>query len=102
MLGRNILFGGAASIMLIVVGLVAGARLSEPTPVDAAASPPRAAIGSRPMSVPATGGPASQSSTCASECQTLHDRCRVQTKGSSVCDAERQRCLEVCLQRKRR
>lgn len=43
-----------------------------------------------------------QATSCASECQTQHDRCRVQTKGSPSCDAERQRCLEICLQRKRR
>ncbi len=43
-----------------------------------------------------------QSSTCAAECQTHHDRCRVRTKGSSVCDGERQACLEKCLQRKSR
>ena len=42
-----------------------------------------------------------QSPTCASDCQAQHNRCRVQTKGSSACDAERQRCLEVCLQKKK-
>jgi hypothetical protein len=43
-----------------------------------------------------------QGPTCASECQTQHNQCRVQTKGSSSCDAQRQRCLEVCLQKRKR
>ena len=43
-----------------------------------------------------------QSGTCAADCQTHHDRCRVRTKGSPTCDAERQACLEKCLQKKAR
>jgi len=43
-----------------------------------------------------------ESNSCASECQARHDRCRVQTKGSATCDAERQYCLEICLQKKKR
>lgn len=42
------------------------------------------------------------SSSCVDQCQSHHDRCRVQTKGSPACDAERQRCLEQCLIRKRK
>lgn len=38
--------------------------------------------------------------SCASECQARHDRCRVETKGSRACDEARQRCLQVCLQKK--
>lgn len=40
--------------------------------------------------------------SCASECQAQHDRCRVETKGSRTCDEARQRCLQVCLQKKRK
>lgn len=49
-----------------------------------------------------TDAAAAQSSSCVDQCQANHDRCRVQTKGSPVCDAERQRCLEQCLIRKRK
>lgn len=61
---------------------------------------PSAAIATTPQS--RLGVVLVEGSSCASECQGQHDRCRVQTKGSSVCDAERQRCLEVCLQRKKK
>ena len=40
--------------------------------------------------------------SCASECQSAHDRCRVETKGSRTCDESRQRCLQVCLQKKKK
>ncbi|MEZ5815703.1 MAG: hypothetical protein R3D44_01295 [Hyphomicrobiaceae bacterium] len=40
--------------------------------------------------------------SCVSKCQAQHDRCRVATKGSRSCDEERQRCLEACLQKKRK
>lgn len=43
-----------------------------------------------------------QSATCAADCQTHHDRCRVRTKGSSSCDSEREQCLQKCLQKKGR
>ena len=67
-----------------------------PAPRDTAAIAPAAAPQSRsPVLV-------AQSSSCAGECQAQHDRCRVQTKGSPSCDAERQRCLEICLQKKKK
>ena len=64
----------------------------------------------RPIASAVTAGPpqsrpgviVAESTTCAGECQGQHDRCRVQTKGSPSCDAERQRCLEVCLHKKRK
>jgi hypothetical protein len=40
--------------------------------------------------------------SCASECQSQHDRCRVETKGSRTCDEVRQHCLQICLQKKRK
>lgn len=43
-----------------------------------------------------------QSTSCAAECQAQHDSCRVRTKGSPSCDAERQACLQKCLQKRPR
>ncbi len=43
-----------------------------------------------------------EDSTCATACQSSHDHCRVATKGSSKCDADRQRCLQACLGSRRR
>lgn len=40
--------------------------------------------------------------SCASDCQSQHDRCRVETKGSPTCDEIRQRCLQVCLQKRKK
>lgn len=68
---------------------------SGPQTTDSSASPP-------PQLNASPGVAVAQSTSCASECQTQHDRCRVQTKGSPSCDAERQRCLEICLQKKKR
>lgn len=53
--------------------------------------------------LPASGGVSvARNSSCASDCQAQHDRCRVVTKGSRTCDEERQRCLEICLQKKKK
>jgi hypothetical protein len=53
--------------------------------------------------LPASGGVSiARNSSCASDCQTQHDRCRVVTKGSRTCDEDRQRCLEICLQKKKK
>ena len=43
-----------------------------------------------------------QDGSCANACQTQHDQCRVQTKGSPSCDVARQRCLQACIAGKRR
>ena len=57
-----------------------------------------------PNALPAIQAPAivAQDSTCAGACQAQHDQCRVQTKGSPSCDAERQRCLQACIAAKKR
>jgi hypothetical protein len=57
-----------------------------------------------PNALPAIQAPAviAQDGSCVSACQTRHDQCRVQTKGSPTCDAERQRCLQACLAAKKR
>jgi hypothetical protein len=43
-----------------------------------------------------------QGNSCANACQAEHDRCRVQRKGSPSCDAERQACLQKCLEQRKR
>ncbi len=35
--------------------------------------------------------------TCASDCRFRHNQCRIDTKGSSRCDAALQACLRGCL-----
>lgn len=56
-----------------------------------------------PNALPAIQAPAivAQDNSCASVCQSQHDQCRVQTKGSPSCDAARQRCLQTCLASKK-
>ena len=87
-----------------VLGAAAPAKSREPRDPAPAAQPCRhtAPHAHAPLIVPASGVAVAQSTSCASECQARHDRCRVETKGSPSCDSERQRCLEVCLQRKKR
>ncbi|MDX2155972.1 MAG: hypothetical protein SFW09_05605 [Hyphomicrobiaceae bacterium] len=62
------------------------------------------ATGSSPPATPppATSFTVTDNRSCASDCQAAHDQCRVQRKGSPSCDAERQACLEKCLQKKKR
>jgi hypothetical protein len=82
------------------LGLTTVAQGEEPAPGQ-----PPAVDASRPAihtPVQPLGIAVAQTASCASECQAQHDRCRVQTKGSPSCDAERQRCLEICLQKKKR
>jgi hypothetical protein len=57
-----------------------------------------------PNALPAIQAPAvvAQDNSCASVCQTQHDQCRVQTKGSPACDAARQRCLQACIAGKKK
>ncbi len=57
-----------------------------------------------PHALPAIQAPAviAQDGSCAGACQTRHDQCRVQTKGSPSCDTDRQRCLQACLAAKKR
>ncbi len=56
-----------------------------------------------PNALPAVQAPAvvAQDNSCAGRCQTEHDQCRVQTKGSPNCDAARQRCLQACIASKK-
>jgi hypothetical protein len=85
--------------LVAYLGLTSMAGDDEPAPAPPAphASPPAAQT---LVQSPAVA--VAQSTSCAGECQAEHDRCRVQTKGSPSCDAERQRCLEVCLKKKKR
>ena len=93
MLRDNITCIGLAALL----GMTPAGHCGEP------GVPGPAAVQSAPHELLRPPGPAvAQATSCASECQTQHDRCRVQTKGSPSCDAERQRCLEICLQRKKR
>ena len=93
--------------IIIVMAAVAGVVMTV-SAGDRDAPPVTAAVPSlqstgpnlSPLTVPVPTG--TQSATCAADCQTHHDRCRVRTKGSSSCDAERQACLEKCLQKKPR
>lgn len=53
---------------------------------------------------PAVSAPVvvAQDGSCANACQAQHDQCRVATKGSPNCDTARQRCLQSCIQNKRK
>jgi hypothetical protein len=85
-------------LVLALLGALAattGARAAEPAPAPNAVAPG--------PSVPhEMSKPIIVARSCASECQAQHDRCRVVTKGSRTCDEERQRCLEICLQKKKK
>jgi hypothetical protein len=57
-----------------------------------------------PNARPAISAPVlvAEQSSCANTCQARHDQCRVATKGSPSCDAQRQQCLRACLAKKQR
>ncbi len=95
-----------AAVACIVMTVSAGDRDAPPVtaaiPALQVAEPTRTPEpkGPEPGGTPAPV--AAPSATCAADCQTHHDRCRVRTKGSPSCDAERQACLQKCLQKKTR
>lgn len=70
-----------------------GAAASDPVPLQPSQS-----------AFPAVTAPVvvAQDGSCASACQAEHDKCRVATKGSSQCDALRQRCLQSCIAAKKK
>lgn len=82
-----------------VMGLVMAAACA----VSAMAAEP-AALQPSASSLPAIQAPVivAQDASCANACQSEHDRCRVQTKGSPSCDGARQRCLQACIASKRK
>ncbi|MBS0244633.1 MAG: hypothetical protein JSS20_20875 [Proteobacteria bacterium] len=84
---RNIV--GLALAALLALALRAGAEEPRPTP---AAEPPASQSTAR----------IAEGQTCPGECQARHDQCRVQTKGSPSCDAERQACLQKCITKKKK
>ena len=43
--------------------------------------------------------PRAEANACAAGCRQQHNQCRIQTKGSSSCDAQLQRCLQGCIRR---
>lgn len=81
---------------LAIIVVLAGAA-------SAGAAEP-AALQTAPSALPAVSAPAvvADNSSCAGTCQTLHDQCRVSTKGGPDCDSERQRCVQRCIARKSR
>ena len=98
MLRRNIIGLALLGCMTLAAAALVLAPSPEPArPFVSAATSTASAPQSRPGVVVAESA-----TTCAGECQGQHDRCRVQTKGSPSCDAERQRCLEICLHKKRK
>jgi hypothetical protein len=80
---RHIIIGAAIAVLTCL----------PPTAVD----PPATSQDAAGLS----GAQIAESTSCASACQAAHDRCRVLRKGSPSCDAERQGCLEKCLQKRR-
>ncbi len=55
-----------------------------------------------PFALPAERGPVVVAEdSCANACQTRHNQCRVETKGSPACDEVRQRCLQACIAKKK-
>jgi hypothetical protein len=88
----NIIGVALIAVLCLSTAAQGGEPVADLPPVDA----PRQAT---PAHAP-PGIAVAQTTSCASECQAQHDRCRVQTKGSPSCDADRQRCLEICLQKK--
>jgi len=96
--GRDVLRRIMCSLALAaVIGWSASENLTKVELLEPAEQTPQTMVtsGAPPVTV-------AQSPGCVSECQTQHDRCRVATKGSRSCDEERQRCLEICLQKKRK
>ncbi|MGE0698855.1 MAG: hypothetical protein AB7O57_07150 [Hyphomicrobiaceae bacterium] len=98
MLNRRAL--GMAAIVLAALAIGTVLRPSAPVPVAEPVAQARA-TSSRPFTATQSTQVA-EGSSCASECQDQHDRCRVQRKGSPSCDEDRQRCLQGCLQKKRK
>lgn len=81
---------------LALASLLAGACLAaEPDPKTFQPSPTALPAMVPPVTV-------AQGNSCANACQTEHDQCRVVTKGSPSCDAQRQRCLQACIASKRK
>lgn len=81
------------SALALAVLLSTAAKAADPSPLQPS-----------PSAFPAVSAPVvvAQDGTCANSCQTQHDQCRVATKGSPTCDAERQRCLQACISSKRK
>jgi hypothetical protein len=91
---RRILIGSAMAALVVA----AVSRAAEP-PAPSTVAP---ATVTPPVAIQPKAALASETTSCATTCQTEHDRCRIQRKGSPSCDAERQACLEKCLQKKSR
>ncbi len=93
---RRFFIGGtmAAATVLLALATFAAGPVPAPAPAPASAPVTRTMTPLEPVPIHETAG-------CASACQTAHDQCRVRRKGSPSCDAERQACLEKCLQKKR-
>ncbi len=94
-MSRRNLFG---LILATLVGLSSGGGLTKAEPREPLTPMPLATTPIQATPGIAVAGNAS----CVSQCQAQHDLCRVATKGSRSCDAERQRCLEICLQKKKK
>jgi hypothetical protein len=92
---RRNMFGLAVAVLLALPTVATSAGLEAGTPGNAA-------LPSTGDPMPPRGVAVARNSSCVSDCQTQHDRCRVVTKGSRTCDEERQRCLEICLQKKKK
>jgi len=84
----------AAAAMAVLTSGALAADLDTPSAASRQAAPM--------MQEATASAPVIVARSCASECQSQHDRCRVETKGSRSCDEIRQRCLQVCLQRKKK
>ncbi len=86
-----------------IIGLGLLASLAGPALTDPALADGQT-LRASPHAFPAVTAPTqvAQNGSCAGTCQANHDRCRVQTKGSPSCDAERQRCLQQCIASKQR
>lgn len=93
MLKRGIRGLWAAALIVALAGLGLHAATAPDRRAD---TPPETRM---PVAVQSV---VSDATTCATQCQVSHDRCRVQRKGSPSCDADRQLCLETCLRNKRR
>lgn len=89
-------------VIAVAASVVVAVRAGDANAPPVASNPVTAiAIPEQPASVTASPAAATNQS-CAADCQTHHDRCRIRTKGSPSCDSERQACLQKCLQKKPR
>ena len=86
--------------IVLAFSLAAPAWSGEPATLQPSAT----ALQPSATALPAVQAPVivAQDGSCANACQTQHDQCRVQTKGSPSCDVARQRCLQACIAGKRR